>query len=137
MNRHGRVDIASIVLAIVVVYGCLFVRNLWPVVWTKVQVDEVAKLTLLEWRDKSERKARERMHFELNERDVPENVVMLRDSCGDWGCCLFEREKDFRHVDCWWDEPVYFPFTDRSLTLEFSVHKYLDDDDHLRDYEED
>jgi hypothetical protein len=137
MNRRGKMRISSIVLVFVLAYGGLFLRNLWPVFWTKVMVDEVVKLSLLEWRDKSEGKALARMKYELAKRDVPENIVFVVESCGPRGCCLFEREKDVRHADCWWDEEVEIPFTNQWVKFEFSVHKFLDPDDHLHDWKGD
>ncbi len=132
MPRSGRVKIGPILFLAAAIYGGLFLKDAFPVVWTRMQVDEVAKVTLLEWRDKSERKARSRMEFELGERNVPANIVYPAPTCGERGCCLFEREKE-RHVDCWWDEAIFLPLSEVSWNLEFQVHKYLDADNHLRD----
>jgi len=135
MFRSGRIKIGSILALATAIYGALFLRDAFPVVWTKMQVDEVAKISLLEWRDKSERKALSRMQYEMEERGVPSDVVYAADNCGDWGCCLEVRGKQ-RHADCWWTEKIYLPFTDVWWELEFSVHKYLDDGDHLHNFKE-
>ena len=135
MFRSGRINIGAILALAAAIYGALFLRGAFPVLWTKMQVDEVTKLTLLEWRDKSQRKGFARMQYELEQRNVPSDIVYVVDSCGERGCCLFEREKE-RHVDCWWDEDINLPFTEKWWTIEFSVHKYLDEDDHLHTVEE-
>jgi hypothetical protein len=134
MSRRGRIKIGPILFLAIAIYGGLFVRDAFPVVWTWMQVDEVAKVTLLEWRDKSEGKALVRMEFELAERNVPSDIVYPAPNCGERGCCLFEREKE-RHVDCWWDERIFLPFSEVSWVMEFQVHKYLDAENHLRDAE--
>jgi hypothetical protein len=135
MSRSGRVKIGPILFLAVAIYGGLFLKDAFPVVWTWMQVDEVAKVTLLEWRDKSEGKARTRMEFELGDRNVPSHIVSPVPHCGERGCCLFEQEKE-RHVDCWWDEAIFLPFSDVSWILEFQVHKYLDADNRLNDVED-
>ena len=132
MSRSGRVKIGPILFLAAAIYGGLFLRDAFPVVWTRMQVDEVAKGTLLEWRDKSVRKAYTRMAFELQDRNIPAHIVYPAPTCGERGCCLFEREKQ-RHVDCWWDEAIFLPFSEVSWMLEFRVHKYLDADDRLND----
>ena len=48
MSRSGRVKIGPIIFLAVAIYGGLFLRDAFPVVWTRMQVDEVAKVTLLD-----------------------------------------------------------------------------------------
>jgi len=137
MNRQGRVQLSSILLVVLVAYSLLFLRENWAVVWTKVQVDEITKVSLLDWRDKSERKAKERINHELQEKGVPSAVLEFSDVCGLGSCCFNELELGYREVECDWEDYLWFPFTNKSVRLEFWVGKYLDPDDHLRDLQED
>ncbi len=137
MNRHGRVQLSTILLVALVAYSGLFIRDNWAVVWTKVQMDEITQVSLLDWRDKSERRAKDRINHELKEKGVPAGVLELSDVCGLGSCCFSELEEGYREVECSWEDYLWFPFSDRSIRLEYWVGKYLDPDDHLRDLEED
>ncbi|MEE2750264.1 MAG: hypothetical protein VX519_02445 [Myxococcota bacterium] len=133
MSRKGRIRVSTVVLIALVAYGGLFVRDNWPVVWTQVQVDEAIKVSLLDWRDKSEGKARTRLLHELKEHDVPKSILDLSDVCTIGSCCMREVEAGFREIECDWEDYLWFPFTEKSVRLTFWVGQYLDPDDHLRD----
>lgn len=121
--RSGKLDIFKILLALVVLVAGTWVWSIGPHHWTKYKMDGVVQVSLLEWRDKSQRKGEERFARELDKRGLP-TYILPSD-------CEFYEERDEKHVSCFWAIDVSFPLLDTPQHMEFWSHKYLTTDRQL------
>lgn len=122
-RRAGKIDIFKIFLTLVVVVGGTIAWFELPHQWVKYKMDEVVQLSILEWRDKSLKKAEERLPREMDKKTIP-NYILVDD-------CKFYEERAERHLSCYWAIDVTYPLVNKVRTLEFRSHKYLDASNHL------
>ena len=89
-----------------------------PHYWAQLKMEEVAQVTVLAWRDKSEVKARDGVSFEMNDRDVPD-YIGVED-------CEFVTEGEVKEVTCAWDIVVNHPLSSEGTELNFFVGRGVD-----------
>ena len=127
-RRHGKVDIAKILMALVAVALAYAAWAFLPHYWVERKMDEVVTVVLLDWRDKSLRRAQEGLPIEMDKREIPD--YLLAEDCEFW------EQGGEKHLECYWAIDVKYPLVDKRTTLEFYNHKYLDKNDALRDWED-
>ncbi len=127
MSRRGAFSIFRLLLYAGLAAGAYYAWVVVPPHWVHIKMDEIVQVSLLEWRDKSLRKARERLAREVEKRNIPDYIIPDED------CEFSERVGGERHLDCYWEVEVTFPFINKTQTFYFTSHKYLDSDDQLHD----
>lgn len=116
--RSGKIDVVKILMVLIVVGSGFYVAVITPHYWIKYKMDEIVQVSLLEWRDRSQAKAQERLLHELDKQEIPTYIIPK-------DCNIYE-EKGERHVRCEWAVNVVFPVINQVQHLEFGAHKYLD-----------
>ena len=119
-SRSGKLNIVKILLLLMAVVGSAWGWVIGPHHWHKYKMDEVVTVSLLEWRDKSQKKGEERLVRELDKREIP-TYILPSD-------CRFYVERDEKHLSCFWALSVSFPLVGMPQHLEFRSHKYLTGD---------
>lgn len=126
-QRQGRLDFGKIVMLFVAASLLWGAYAFVPPHWAEREMHNVVILTLYTWRDRNLKLAQAALPREMDKAGIPEYI---------WpeDCRLWEEHGE-KHLDCYWEVDVFYPFTDKLVkTLEFEVHHYIDEKGNDRDW---